>query len=289
MNMKKRSFPILILLLCGLLLMQGCIKLDEGGEDQTQDPTTGAEDETHYYEDATYVYQSQVDEAVLTTNLSPAYLILANKENMLGAEYVPAPLVKLTCTTLGGKAVELEDRAARALYAMLSEMYAQGVTDIMVTSGYRSYSYQVSLNSHYLSIESGSITADAYKHFGSTYIKENYLDKGLSALSPADAEAVVRSYSAEPGKSEHQTGLCVDFITSTMSALDTSFEKTAAFSWLKENAYKFGFILRYPDGKESVTGYTYEPWHYRFVGREAATDIYFADLTLEEYLSAVEE
>ena len=70
--------------------------------------------------------------------------------------------------------------------------------------------------------------------------------------------------------------------------LDLSFEDTAAFEWLHDNAYKFGFILRYPKDKVSTTGYAYEPWHYRFVGREAATDIHFAGLCLEEYLELLQ-
>jgi D-alanyl-D-alanine carboxypeptidase len=69
-----------------------------------------------------------------------------------------------------------------------------------------------------------------------------------------------------------------------MGSLDVSFEKTSAFAWLQENAAQFGFILRYPKEKEDITGYTYEPWHYRFVGRAAALEIKAADLTLEEYL-----
>jgi D-alanyl-D-alanine carboxypeptidase len=78
----------------------------------------------------------------------------------------------------------------------------------------------------------------------------------------------------------------VDFITSTMgNHLTVAFANTPAFAWLSNNAYRFGFILRYPEGKENITGYTYEPWHYRFVGREAATDIHFGRITLEEYLA----
>ena len=69
--------------------------------------------------------------------------------------------------------------------------------------------------------------------------------------------------------------------------LTTAFENTEAFAWLAKNAYKFGFILRYPKGKENITGYTYEPWHYRFVGREAATDIHVGELTFEQYLQLV--
>ena len=66
------------------------------------------------------------------------------------------------------------------------------------------------------------------------------------------------------------------------------FAETLAFEWLSQNAFKYGFILRYPEEKESITGYDYEPWHYRFVGREAATDIHYSGLTLEEYLVAIE-
>ena len=95
------------------------------------------------------------------------------------------------------------------------------------------------------------------------------------------------TYSARPGTSEHQTGLCVDFMTNTMTELDNSFERSRAFEWLTENAYRFGFILRYPKDKEDVTGYNYESWHYRFVGRSAATVIHEKNETLEEYLETV--
>jgi D-alanyl-D-alanine carboxypeptidase len=81
----------------------------------------------------------------------------------------------------------------------------------------------------------------------------------------------------------------VDFITSDMNnSLTVDFETKAAFAWLRENAHTFGFILRYPKGKEEITGYSYEPWHYRFVGREAATEIRAAGITLEEYLSGIQ-
>ena len=117
-------------------------------------------------------------------------------------------------------------------------------------------------------------------------MKTPYQILGVSPeASDEEIKNVVLTYSAAPGTSEHQTGLCVDFITEDMGGnLTEAFEDTTAFAWLSENAYKFGFILRYPKGKEDITGYTYEPWHYRFVGREAATDIHFSRLTLEQYL-----
>ena len=233
-----------------------------------------------------YTYLTNVDPATVTTNLNPAYLLLVNKSNTLVSTYQPAQITTLTCATLQSDRIyELDSRAAAALYAMLAEMKAAGIDDIMVASAYRSYEYQVNLYNKYVQFERAGISEDARRVFGEEYIKANYLDKKIFNLSLEDARTVVQSYSALPGQSEHQTGLCVDFITSDMgSELTEDFELSAAYRWLSQNAYKFGFILRYPDGKEDITGYTYEPWHYRFVGREAATDIYNGNITLEQYL-----
>lgn len=85
-------------------------------------------------------------------------------------------------------------------------------------------------------------------------------------------------YSAKPGHSEHQLGLAVDLNTT-----ENVFEKTKEYAWLKQNAYKYGFILRYPKEKESITGYAFEPWHYRYVGVNIATKIYEENITFEEY------
>ncbi len=91
--------------------------------------------------------------------------------------------------------------------------------------------------------------------------------------------------SAWPGASEHQTGLAVDLGASDgLCDLDTCFESTEEGKWLKENAHDYGFILRYPQGKRSITGYNYEPWHFRYIGVEPAVEIYNEDITLEEYL-----
>ena len=104
-------------------------------------------------------------------------------------------------------------------------------------------------------------------------------------MTREEAEREASSYSARPGESEHQTGLCLDFTTSKMGGqLNESFEKTDAFKWLSQNAYKYGFILRYPKDKVALTGYDYEPWHYRFVGRQAASEMREYGQCLEEYL-----
>ena len=277
---------LIVMLLALTLLLQGCIHEDpKDAEDPSTDGTKETLEIVHYYANMEYAYQTPVDQSVLTTDLHSDYLLLANKEHALGADYAPSALTTLTCATYGNKEIELDRRAAQALYLMLQEMRAAGVTDIFVTSAYRSYEYQKLLFNHYMTIEQSGISSEAIACFGQDYIQKHYYDKGLRALNAADARQAVLSYSAYPGTSEHQTGLCVDFITSTMGGnLTVDFAQTPAFAWLHQNAYRFGFILRYPDGKEGTTGYTYEPWHYRFVGREAATDIYFGGLTLEDYL-----
>lgn len=92
-----------------------------------------------------------------------------------------------------------------------------------------------------------------------------------------------KSYVAAPGHSEHQTGLAID-ISTLDTGLTVFFENTKVFNYLKENAYRFGFILRYPKSKENITGYNYEPWHFRYVGIKLASKIYYSNLCLEEYI-----
>lgn len=94
-----------------------------------------------------------------------------------------------------------------------------------------------------------------------------------------DAEKAAASYVALPGTSEHELGLAVDINAENG-------DSSSVYSWLAENAWKYGFILRYPEGKEQVTGISYEPWHYRYVGKDAAREIYAQQITLEEYLGA---
>lgn len=89
---------------------------------------------------------------------------------------------------------------------------------------------------------------------------------------------------AEPGTCEHQTGLCIDFLSTKNGAKDASAADTPIGGWLKRHAHEYGFILRYPEGKEEITGVAYAPYHYRYVGVEAATYIYEKDLCLEEFL-----
>lgn len=283
MKMRKNRIAALLLLLC--LFLGGCMDVDPAsGKETATGGTSVPKEVVGAYRSVTYRYPGSVDESKLTTGMSETYLILANKDLPLGSGYVPEQLTTLTCATT--RTMELDKRAAEALYAMMEEMTREGgVRDILVTSAYRGYEYQQTLYNHYVGVEENTLSPDAYQYFGETYIWEHYTSKGLTGLTYDDAEKVVQTYSAKPGTSEHQTGLCIDFITATMNGeLTEAFEDTPAFAWLKDNAYRFGFILRYPEDKVSVTGYTYEPWHYRFVGREAATDIYLSGICLEEYL-----
>lgn len=205
-------------------------------------------------------YDYSIDVSAFLSSIDSEYLILANKESVLGSSYVPDALTQLTCKTASGRTMYLCYDAATSLYAMMLAMSADGITDVYVTSAYRSYSYQLSLFQKYV---------------------DSHMAEGMTE---EQAIAAALEYSAQAGTSEHQTGLCLDFMTDDMNDLDESFENTAAFEWLSENAYKYGFILRYPKDKVDITGYKYEPWHYRFVGRTTATEIYNSGLCLEEYL-----
>ncbi|MFB4165577.1 D-alanyl-D-alanine carboxypeptidase family protein [Alteribacillus sp. JSM 102045] len=106
----------------------------------------------------------------------------------------------------------------------------------------------------------------------------------FAANAAEDGEEEANQYSAKPGESEHQSGLAMDVSSPAADlALTDKFGETPEGQWLKENAHRFGFIIRYPDDKTDITGFQYEPWHLRYVGKEAAETMYEKDYTLEEY------
>lgn len=212
-----------------------------------------------------YEYVYTIDMTPYLDSITTENLLLANKQNPLSEAYVPADLTELTCATASGRELYLCRDAATALHGLMEAMIADGITDAYITSAYRSYDRQ-------------------YELFFTTYYNKE--KAAHPEWTDEQIYAQVLTYSAYPGTSEHQTGLCVDFMTSTMHDLDNSFASTDAAAWLRENAYKFGFILRYPEDKVAITQYSYESWHYRFVGRDAASDIHFSQVCLEEYLSA---
>ena len=123
---------------------------------------------------------------------------------------------------------------------------------------------------------------------------QQLLDKQINkqmanGLSREQAEIEAIKWVAPPGTSEHHTGLAVDVVTPLHQVLNHEFENTDAARWMKENSYKFGFIIRFPKGKEDITKITYEPWHLRYVGEEHAKNMFQNDLCLEEYLERIED
>ncbi len=183
-------------------------------------------------------------EDTFKTNVNDGVLMLVNKYYYLTEDYEPNDLVTLTAKYNKGTNSKMRKEAANAFMKMADAAMLDNIV-IKNASGYRSYNYQVSLY-------------------------DNYVKK--------DGKEAADTYSARPGFSEHQTGFVSD-----INIIDTSFENTDDFLWLHDNAYKYGFILRFPKDKEDVTGYQYEPWHYRYVGKKAAKTIHDEELTLEEY------
>lgn len=139
----------------------------------------------------------------------------------------------------------VQPEAEAAFKEMQSAAWSEGL-NIWIASGYRSYDYQSGLYQRYVN-RSGKAEADRY--------------------------------SARPGHSEHQTGLAFD-----LNSIDDSFADTAEGKWVAEHCHEYGFIIRYPKGKEGITGYIYEPWHIRYLGKEMAEKVHNSGLTLEEYL-----
>ena len=172
--------------------------------------------------------------------------VLANKYYFLGKDYVPKNLVYINSAyQSGGK--QMTKDAAAAFEKMAAAAKEQGYT-VRATSTYRSYDYQAGLYERY---------------------------------AANDGKAKADTYSARPGYSEHQTGLAVDVDNAYSSY--TSFGNTKEFTWMKQNSYKYGYILRYTKETEFITGYMNEPWHYRYVGVEIATYIHEHPMTYEEY------
>ncbi|MCI9303898.1 M15 family metallopeptidase [Clostridium sp.] len=187
--------------------------------------------------------------------LNNQYFILINRENRLSENYVPDNLIEISSRFLNyAEDDNLESTASEALNRMFNAAMEDGISLIGV-SGYRSYDMQRRL-------------------YDTRMMREG--------------EAQTRSYTAEAGASEHQTGLAIDILSDEYSVLDEGFENTRAFKWLNENCYKYGFILRYLKGKEDITGYNYEPWHFRYIGNEeAAMEIMNRGLTFEEYINEI--
>ncbi len=170
--------------------------------------------------------------------------VLVNKLNRLPDNFEAKNLEKVDRLYAGGSGYYL-DREAYYNYVDMYDAAAKEGLRLKIVSAYRTESYQ--------------------RNLYNSYVRRN-------------GKAYAEKYSAHPGYSEHQTGLAVD-----INSVYTSFEKSKEYAWLKKHAHEYGFIERYQKGKEYITGYSYEPWHYRYVGKQSAEIIHSSNITYEEY------
>ena len=183
----------------------------------------------------------------LNTDITKDTSMLVNKYYLLTKDYVPDDLVNVSQTYSWGS----NQKVRKVAYDAFLDMWEQAKTDgfyLMISSSYRSYEEQ-------------EIVYNNYKKQGTKY---------------AD------SLAARPGASEHQTGLTLDIFSKTNSNRQT-FKDSEEAKWLLDNSYKFGFILRYPENLVNVTGYNYEAWHFRYVGKNIATYIHDNNISFDEY------
>lgn len=182
-------------------------------------------------------------------------LALVNAANPLSEDFEPE-----TAEADGGYLFDI--RAVESLRALLQAGREAGL-DLVITSGWRSWAYQEQL----------------FEEKVERVMAETGLDR-------AGAEEIAAEEVARPGTSEHQLGLAVDIISNAHPELDEDWAETEEAKWLKAHCAEYGFILRYPPDKSEITGITWEPWHFRYVGEEAAVYIIENNLCLEEYLAA---
>lgn len=174
--------------------------------------------------------------------------VLVNKYHKLSNDYVPSDLEKINSKYQWlGRSNELR-KDAREAFEKMCEAATKDNIYIYAGSGYRSYQTQLYLYN--------------------TYVKR-------------DGFKAAETYSARASYSEHQTGLAMDI--ANKSGFISKNDKE--YTWLVKNSYKYGFILRYPEGKENITGYMYEEWHYRYLGTTLAKEVYDSGLTYDEYLA----
>ncbi|MGJ7910736.1 M15 family metallopeptidase [Neobacillus sp. LXY-1] len=183
--------------------------------------------------------------------------VLVNKLNMLPEQYSPSDLVYPDIPFIFEKKSskrEMRQEAAQAIEKLFASAKKDGVP-LLGVSAYRSHTAQKTLFNYYVNRD------------------------GIKAA---------QTYSALPGTSEHETGLAIDVTGSDgKCAAENCFGSTKEAKWLARHAAEYGFIIRYPKGKETITGYQYEPWHLRYVGKTIAQKITARGITLEEYYNAI--
>ena len=192
-----------------------------------------------------YSSESGFYENIVTANADDGHKILVNKNSKLPDNYSP-DLVTVDTSYARAAGYQLE-RTTYSYFKQMADAAKKDGIKIFVHSGYRSHETQA-------------------------YTYANYKNR--------DGEKAADTYSARPGHSEHETGLAMDI---NLADSNLHFENTKEYQWLSNNAHKYGFILRYPQGKENIHGYIFEPWHYRYLGVELATAVKESGLTYDEY------
>ncbi len=225
-------------------------------ERDQQGPDSGLEDEGSETEIEVPIPGTEEYYKGVTVVDKPDHLtVLVNKKNVLKSDYEPSDLVKPEVFAPGRSEIEMfmREEAAEAVLELVNTAEEEENLEILPASAYRSYDLQ-------------------------TIIFKNNVSRKGSVEKANETSAL-------PGQSEHQTGLAVDMSCSSVGyQINSSFGDTEEAEWLADNAHRFGFIIRYPEGKTKITGYNYEPWHLRYVGKDTAKSIYEEGLTLEEYL-----
>lgn len=181
------------------------------------------------------------------TDTSKGNTMLVNKYNALSKDYEVEDLKTISKTYSYGDNKKLNKEAYDAFINLAEDAKKEGYT-ILIVSSYRTYQDQ----------------EDVWKDYKASF-----------GTKKADA------YAARAGSSEHETGLAID--VADYNDKNDKFEATESFKWMQTNAHKYGYILRYPKGKENITGYSYEAWHYRYVGIDTATKVYNEGITYDEY------
>ncbi|MEH6942649.1 M15 family metallopeptidase [Bacillus sp. JJ722] len=271
MNTKLIGVLLSVALLSGCQSLQNSFTNDEGNStkeqqsSEKQEELNGQASKEQSAEDVLTLPTQYFNQIVETGGKnviqnSENTLVLVNKMYYLSESYIPSDLVRANVHySFGDEQIEkalLRQEAATALEEMFNGAKAEGV-ELVAVSGYRSYARQ-------------KVLFDAE-------VQQQGLEKAKQAV-------------AIPGQSEHQTGLTMDISSPSVNLeLTQAYENTVEGKWLAENAHKYGFILRYPKGKEEITGYKYEPWHFRYVGKEFAKTMHEKGLTLEEYFNVVKE
>ena len=181
-------------------------------------------------------------------------LVLVNKQYKLPSSYAPNDLVKASKSGIRrGENYYLRNIVIPNLTEMINDAQSAGV-DLSIVSGYRSYKTQIDTYNYWLNMNNGDI-------------------------------ALVDTFSARAGHSQHQLGTVIDFSTDEINdKLGDEFSNTKASKWLSQNAYKYGFVISYPKGYENITGYKHESWHYRYIGVENAQSMINSGEILELYL-----